>query len=237
MARSSIKAAFAPGAGEATMLGEMVTNRQYVADPWTYIDEVTHRTLNVYTAMVASVQYAAMQVRDPSSRGILEKVADNLRAQARAQSLLRPPRGADNRRLDVDLEALCAALSATILSERGIELTFFCDPVALDARRAWQIRLIVSELVMNAVRHAFGESQGGAIAVEIRHCGQTLRCMVSDNGSATVAPAPGGGTTIVDGLVMDLDGQVSRVFGASGSAICVQFPSAAEVSMEALVIP
>ena len=213
------------------MLTEIVSSQEPVTDAWTYIDEVTHRTVNFYTSMVASVQYAAMRVRDPSSRGVLEGVADRLRAQARAQNLLRPPRGASVRRLDEDLEVLCAALSATLLAERSIELTLFCEPIAMDARRAWQARLIVSELVMNAVRHAFGEGESGAIAVEIRRCGETLRCIVSDNGSAAVAPLPGGGTTIVDGLVMDLDGKVSRAFGSAGSMVCVQFPLTARAAM------
>src|SRR5262249_918380 len=145
--------------------------------------------------------------------------------------------GPQTRRLDTELASLGSALSETLLSERGIGLTLHCDEIVLDARRSWQMCLIISELVMNAVRHAFGEADRGEIFVDIRQSGPNLRCIVSDNGSASVAPSPGGGTTIVDGLVNDLNGRVSRAFTSAGSAVCVMFPLDSDAAASARFIP
>lgn len=220
------------------MLAEIVTSKAPIAaDAWTYIDEITHRTMNDYTVVLASLEFAATRVSDPSSQTVLQDVAKHLRVRAEAHRMLRPPRGAGIRQLDDDLTELCAALSTTLLVERSIELTLFCEPVSLEARRAWQICLIISELVMNAVRHAFVDRPGGAVNVEVRSDGRFVRCRVADNGSATIAPSPGGGTTIVDALVVDLGGRVARKYAQTGSAICVRIPFVSEKGFAARAIP
>ena len=194
-------------------------------DVWTYVDELIHRTLNDYTVMHSSVQNTASRLRDTSSRTVLEDIAYRIRAQAIVQRLLRPPRDDGPRRLDADLTRLCAALSDTVLAERKIGLTFFCRPATLQARRAWQTSLIVHELIMNAARHAFIEKDHGAIWLEMRQEAQYLRFDIADNGSASAAPAPGGGTAIIDALVGDLGGEISRTYSLYGSTACIRIPA------------
>ena len=91
-------------------------------DAWLYIDEVTHRTLKEYTAILALVRRAAAVVLDETSGQALEDVAIRLRAAAASLRALRPPREGHVRGLDQELEALCTALTKSVLSPRALLL-------------------------------------------------------------------------------------------------------------------
>lgn len=59
------------------------------------------------------------------------------------------------------------------------------------ARRSADATLIVTELVSNAVRHAYEPSEAGEVAIDLILDGRTLRMLVSDDGRGPRAePAP-----------------------------------------------
>ena len=197
--------------------------RPATADAWLYIDEITHRTLNDYTAMLSMLRRASAGMSDAAGVAVLDAVSARLRAAATAYGALRPLGGALVRNLDDDLECLCASLTSSILADRSIRLTLAAEPVALSAQRSWQISLIVSELVMNAAKHAF---DAGAIVVNVRVIGQTIQCAVIDNGKGSPGYMPGRGSGIVDALAAGLGGQIIRQFSNTGSTVVLCVPRA-----------
>jgi two-component sensor histidine kinase len=207
---------------------ELSAGRQAAIGPWLYLDEITHRAVNEYAAMLAVVRRAARSVSDHASAHALEEVAARLQAAAVMNRALQPAQGDGPQNLDRDLEALCAGLSASILAGRPIRLTLLTEPVVIGARRSWQVCLIVSELVTNALRHAFTRCSEGSITIKLGLTAGRVYCAVSDDGVAAPIVRPGRGTTIVDALAADLGGIVLRRHSGRGSCVVLSFPLAAE---------
>jgi two-component sensor histidine kinase len=199
-------------------------------EAWLYVDEISHRALNDYTAMLAAVSRAARSVTEREGRNALSEVASLLRAGAAAHAALRPPTVNSKQRLDTELERVCHALSQSYLVPRAIEHTLCSEPVTMSARKCWRVCLVVAELVRNAARHAFVDTGGGRIKVDVRVAGGALQCMVSDDGRASETVVPGRGSAILDGLAGDLGGAIIRRYGPHGSTIALVFPIASEIA-------
>jgi chemotaxis protein methyltransferase CheR len=89
------------------------------------------------------------------------------------------------------------------------------------------IGLIVTELVMNALKHAFPkEKKDGAIVVSYRVADADWKLTVSDNGVGTpvlsASQKKGGlGTSLVQSLAKQLGAQVDIVSDANGRAVSI----------------
>jgi two-component sensor histidine kinase len=191
---------------------------------WLYLDEITHRALNDYTAMLCTIRRASLSVSDEAAGQALNEVAIRLGAAAAAWQALRPPSGNAPRNLDEDLAALCSAFSASILADRHIKLSLAVDPVTVTGRRSWQILLIVAELMLNASRHAFRRREEGSIHVEMRVRGGMIQCAVIDDGEAAPSISPGRGSAILEGLAGELGGMLLRTHTAHGSTVVLRVP-------------
>ena len=194
------------------------------AGAWLYLDEIAHRAVNDYTAMLCMIRRASMMISDEMAGEALNDIALRLGAAATMWQALRPPSGRSSRNLDEDLAALCKALSTSVLADRQISLSLVADSIIVSSRRCWQISLVVAELVMNAARHAFELRDDGAIIVDLRSRGGILQCAVIDNGAAASIISPGRGSAIVDALVSELSGTVTRRFTGEGSTIVLHVP-------------
>jgi len=144
-----------------------------------------------------------------------------LLAAAHACPALRPPRGPERRRLDVALAEVCAAIETSELRERSIALRVACDPIQLSGWRAWQICVIVADLLLHAARNSRNVR---SIAVEFA-VADDARCVVVDDGSRRVARSRG--IVEIDSLVAAMGGRVDRHFDETGSAVMVRVPRAA----------
>lgn len=195
-------------------------------DAWLYLDEITHRTLNDYTVMLSALRQASRGMSDVAGLRALGAMSKRLEASATAYAALRPPCGAGDCYLDEGLEQLCSSLATSILAERSVGLTLASERIRLGAVRCWQICLIVSELVMNAAKHAFAATAQGEIVVKVCVVGGSIQCAVADNGLGSQVGRPGRGSTIVDALAADLGGFVARNFSSNGATViaCVPYP-------------
>lgn len=155
---------------------------------------------------------------------MLVQITNHLRGLAAAHQILRPPLTAAFVDLSANLVQLCHAMTSFELAERGIELHLaITEPVLLDAKRCWQTELIISELITNALRHAFA-SRGGRISVAVKAASGQVICRVSDDGSPTTSFKRGLGSKLVDALATDLDGYVERIHNTSGTTVTLFFP-------------
>jgi two-component sensor histidine kinase len=195
-------------------------------DAWLYLEEITHRALNDYTAMLAMVRRAAEMAPDPTSGQILTEVGTRLRSAAMRYQALRPPLDGEFRDLNQELASLCTWISNSVLSSRGITLSLLSDTVTISAFRCWQISLVISELITNAARHAFRRHETGAVIVTVIARDDILKCAIVDDGSAEGLAFPGRGTAIVDALIGDLGGTISREYSSTGSTIAFFVPLA-----------
>jgi two-component sensor histidine kinase len=188
------------------------------SDAWLYIDEINHRTINDYVFLIGSLDQARRLSNDETGAMTFEPMRQRMESAAQVYRALAPPSGeSEYARLDLELERLCKALSISLLAERGITLTLVCDPMSTTTHACWQIKLIVSELVTNAARHAFGDRDAGAVAVNVAAAGDDFRCAVSDNGVGASEIFPGRGCRITDALARELGGEILREYAEGGS--------------------
>jgi chemotaxis protein methyltransferase CheR len=94
--------------------------------------------------------------------------------------------------------------------------------------------LIVTELVINAVKHGFGEHiRDGKITVSYDVSGQDWKLTVADNGvglpeGVFAQPKTGLGTGIVKALAKQLDAQLVTVSSSEGTTVTVTHATFAE---------
>ena len=98
---------------------------------------------------------------------------------------------------------------------------------SLNSRQAESIGLITTELVMNALKHAFpSEYMKGQINIAFDVDGTNWKLSVADNGigrpdGAFAQPKTGLGTGIVKALAQELNAKVDTVAGPEGTIVSI----------------
>lgn len=86
--------------------------------------------------------------------------------------------------------------------------------------------LIITELVINALKHAFPGDRDGKILVDYHSLGQEWKLSVSDDGVGTpetLAGAKAGlGTSIIEALANQLDATIETEGGHPGTTVSVR---------------
>ncbi|TGR16720.1 sensor histidine kinase, partial [Mesorhizobium sp. M8A.F.Ca.ET.197.01.1.1] len=114
------------------------------------------------------------------------------------------------------LPKLCSSLASSMVGEaQPITVTVMAEGGRIDSQRAVSLGLIVTELVLNAIKYAFPKKRTGArIQVSYETAGSDWKLTVSDNGVGKIAndvPATGLGTAIVEALVKQLEARVEII--------------------------
>ncbi len=169
--------------------------------------ELTHRINNELTSTIGFITISAARSNNFAVKVALSDVMEHLYNHARVYRALQMPPA--DKWVDAAkyLRELCQSISLSKLQHRGIELLLVEHPLQLRAARCWRLGMIVSELITNASRHAFGESDSGAIRVDLRMCGSCVECCVTDNGCGLENAHPGQGSEIVRSLARSLAGR------------------------------
>ena len=111
-------------------------------------------------------------------------------------------KSADKVELSKYLRDLCASIGASMIDDPSrITLVSRADGTVINANVSVSLGLIVTELVMNALKHAFpGRNQNGLIEVDYSSSDAGWTLTVGDNGDGMAAESdskPGLGTGIV----------------------------------------
>ena len=138
-----------------------------------------------------------------------------------------------NERIEIGpyLTKLCASLAASMVGERrALSIKVQATSGGATSSEAVSLGLIVTELVINALKHGFPSGKEGEILVsyDLRESG--WRLSVADNGSgakeADGEPSHIGlGTSIVEALAHQLNGTVQKTSGADGTTVTITAPT------------
>ena len=110
---------------------------------------------------------------------------------------------------------------------RPATLNVRADAATVPSTDAISLGLIVTELVINALKYAFpDQSKAATVSVSYEINGTDWKLSVSDNGVGRVEhsgpPSKGGlGTSLVKALAQQLDAQVDIINGPTGMSISV----------------
>jgi len=178
------------------------------------IGEIQHRVSNSLQIIASILLLKARKVQSEETRYHLNDVHKRVVSIATVQRQLR----AASRNDDVDvgpyLTTLCNELASSMIGDDGaVTVTAVATGGAAKADQAVSFGLIVTELVINALKHAFPDGRKGHIAVEFARDGAAWRLAVSDNGVGrqhTGEPDHVGlGTSIVEALAAQLKATVN----------------------------
>ena len=152
-----------------------------------------------------------------------------LHARLRIQRRNAPLSGL-NERIEIGpyLTKLCASLAASMVGERRpLSIKVQATSGSANSSEAVSLGLIVTELVINALKHGFPSGEKGEILVKYEAQNSGWQLSVSDNGSgpqdaAGEPPHMGLGTSIVESLAHQLDGVVHKSSGPQGTAVTIR---------------
>ncbi len=170
----------------------------------------------------------ARNVQSEETRLQLEDAHQRVLSVAAVQQHLHVVGGGNPIELGNYLAKLCETLAQSMIGDsRSISLKVDADAGTALSRDAVSIGLIVTELVMNALKHAFpDERPDAAIVVAYRVAGTDWKLTVSDNGIGkpdvgASDTKPGLGTSLVKALTRQLDAVVDIVSDARGTAVSI----------------
>lgn len=186
--------------------------------------EIVHRVSNEFAAAAALLNTAGRRCRHPEAIEAIRDAAQRLAVFGEVhRHLVRPP----FRYLEdaaTGLNSLCGCLVRTRLEPAGIRLLLKEQSVWLTSDNCWRLRMIVSELITNAAKHAFIEACG-TVTVTLCPDREWASCSVADDGRGMPLVFNSNGLTIVQRLVSDMDGDFTIKCLSPGTMITVRLPA------------
>jgi two-component sensor histidine kinase len=210
-------------AGSGTQKMQRLKNGGETGTSTLLLAEMAHRIGNEYTLAIASLSTASHRANSVEAKSALDDACQMLMYFADTHRALRPPCQTEPIDLAEYLRELCRSLSRSRFVDQGVTLGLIGRSVAVAPERAWRVALIISELVVNSLRHAFTDHRG-RIIVEIDRRGDAIECIVADDGRAAKPATPGYGTSITEALAGELGGQIEREFDSRGGRVRLSFP-------------
>jgi PAS domain S-box-containing protein len=172
------------------------------------VREADHRIKNSLQMVNSLLSVQLRGIEDPAAANALRGAIARVGAIAASHLALQGSADLKSMDLTVTLQDLCGhftALHPGIVIDCRTRL-----PLMLDADRAIPLSLAVSEMLTNAIRHAFPQGEGGMIVVAAEVEESELIVRISDNG-AGFEPGSGGdglGSRIIRALAAQIDAQL-----------------------------
>jgi two-component sensor histidine kinase len=191
------------------------------------LQELQHRVANSLQIIASVLMQSAKRVQSEETRIHLHDAHNRVMSIAMLQKQL-----AVTQLKSVDLRtyfaALCQSISASMIDDpKRLTIETKVDDTATNSDVSVSMGLIVTELVINAIKHAFpDQSVGGKIIVSFAADGGGWVLSVSDNGAGMPVGkkrgAPGLGTGIVEALSKQLDASVTVLEASPGTRVEVR---------------
>jgi two-component sensor histidine kinase len=196
------------------------------------LEEMQHRVANSLQIIASILLLKARAVASEETRTHLHDAHKRVLAVAAVQKHLHASTGVEAIELRPYLVQLCASLAGAMIaeSENTIDIKVNVAGGRVSSADAVSLGLIITELVINALKYAFpSEKAGSAINVTYIAGDPGWSLAVSDNGvgkaDLDASPAKGGlGTSIVKALAVQLGANVgieSSPAGTTVSIVCI----------------
>jgi two-component sensor histidine kinase len=191
------------------------------------LSEMSHRVANSLQIIASILLLKARSVQSQETRGHLEDAHRRVMSVASLQQHLQATGKGEKVEIGSYLSKLCDTLTGSMVREKdSVALKVVADAGTATSEQAVSIGLIVTELVINALKHAFPVSmKSGTISVGYEVKGDDWKLSVSDNGVGMPEKLnkeqTGLGTTLVKALAQQLEAQVETVTSDKGTVISV----------------
>ena len=202
-----------------------------LAEKTTLVKEIHHRVKNNLAIMVSLINMQVRHIRHPEALAALQDTQARLSSMSLLHEMLYRSGRMDRVEVKGYLESLCGHLERSLgLSAQRVQIrSHLPAALMLEIDQAVPCGLIVSELVSNAIKHAFPEDRQGEIMVElILEAPDSIMLRVIDNGiglpdALKVDEVGSVGLTLVNALVRQLGGTLD-IRRAAGTLFEIHFP-------------
>jgi PAS domain S-box-containing protein len=194
------------------------------------LQEMQHRVANSLQIIASILLLKARTVQSEETRLHLQDAHRRIMSVAAVQQQLLASSRGEPIEVGPYLSRLCEALVASLTDDsHPISLQIQAKGSTASSAEAVSIGLIVTELVINALKHAFvGDRTAGVLVVAYEAAATSWTLTVSDNGIG----APDGylnldkashglGTIIVEALAKQLDARVQVVRNPGGTTVSI----------------
>jgi PAS domain S-box-containing protein len=192
------------------------------------LQEMQHRVANSLQIIAGILLIKARAIRSEKTRQHLLDAYRRVISVAAVQRQLQVPEPGAAIALGPYLSGLCETLADSMIDDRRqILLKVEVRGDATSPSEALRIGLIVTELVINALKHAFPRDRShGVVIVAYDRAEPNWRLAVSDNGIGSPEDhadktIPGLGTTIIQALAKQLDAHVETLMNPVGTTVSI----------------
>jgi len=192
------------------------------------LQEMQHRVANSLQIIASILLLKARAVLSEETRQHLKDAHQRVLSVAEVQRHLHTSEGIDQIEVSSYLAKLCSSLATSMVGEtQPIAVKVMSHPGMIGSDKAVSLGLIVTELVINAIKYEFPSARTDAmILVTYEINGTDWKLIVSDNGvEKGVGEAAGHnsglGTAIVQALVKQLDAVMDTLSGTDGLKISI----------------
>lgn len=189
------------------------------------LKELQHRVANSLQIIASVLLQSARKVQSEETRGHLHSAHHRVMSVAAVQRHL-VTTGEPEVALAGYFTELCASIAASMIPDpRQLTLSVECDNSTTDSEVSVSLGLIITELVINALKHGLPAARAGAIKVAYRSRGTGWSMSVTDDGVGMPAGGvgrPGLGTSIVRALATQLKADVRVVDMTPGTAVLIE---------------
>lgn len=221
--------------GAANILGMAIERRRYERDLTAAVDhqnvllkEINHRVKNSLQMVASMLSLQAATLRDSPAGQSLQDAIGRISAVARVHERLYRSASVASVDLAAYLGDLCSDMTS-LATKCDIRYAADAD-VSLVTDRAVHVGLLATELISNAIKHAYPGDSGGVVDVRlVRHGDVSVTLTIRDHGAglpeALTTNASGGlGMKIVRALVSQCRATLTIVNHAPGTEFVVELP-------------
>jgi two-component sensor histidine kinase len=193
------------------------------------LQEMSHRVANSLQIIASILLMKARTVDSPETRLHLQDAHRRVMSIASVQQHLQASARGEQIAVGPYLSKLCESLAASMIGDdRAISLKVVASEGTSTSSEAVSIGLIVTELVINALKHAFPKRPrpGQQVIVGYEANGENWKLSTSDNGAGMPdrnarIEKSGLGTSLIKALAQQLDAQVDVSTGPRGTTVSI----------------
>ena len=201
--------------------------RESLAEKELLLREIHHRVKNNLQIVSSLLNLQQATLHDPAAIAAVAESAVRMRAMALLHQMLYQSDTIGRVQMDEYLRALALHVRGSHAGEE-IELGFALQPITMDLDRAIPCGLIVTELLTNCLKHAFGGRRGRVLLGLREAAGGDCTLEVSDDGVGTpgdIERSESLGLRLVRALGRQLLGTFTWDSHSDGTTVTLTFPN------------
>lgn len=205
------------------------------------MQELQHRVANSLQIIASVLMQSARRVSNDETRTHLQMAQSRVLSVAAIQKQLSQS-GSGDVSLRPYLEQLCDSIGISMIADPDI-LTIEVDVEdgSVTSADSVSMGLIVTELVINSLKHAYPADRGGTIKVRYAKDGRSWKLEVEDDGVGMPledkpAAVAGLGTNIVEALARQLQARIVMTNAEPGTHVSIQHEDAETPGVEPMPV-